>query len=81
MLGTSNPEAMEFAKAEEYARLSKELVTFRKNARYADYEAKLLEIEAARKRCERARLALKQLRITGRNLKVDRCQPVGRIFS
>jgi hypothetical protein len=63
----SNPEALEFAQStEQYARLAKELVTFRKSAPYAEYEAKLLELDAARERCEKARRALKDLRIKRR---------------
>jgi len=52
----SNTDALEFSEAtEKYARLAKELVAFRKSAPYAEYEAKLLELEAARERCEKAR--------------------------
>ena len=60
----SNPEALEFAEATElYARLAKELVTLRKNAPYTEYEAKLLELNAARERCEKPRRARKKLGI------------------
>jgi hypothetical protein len=63
----SNAEAIEFSKAtEEYARLAKELVTFRKSAPYSEYEGKLLELDAARERCEKARRALKAARIERR---------------
>ena len=64
---SSNLEALEFAEAtEQYARLAKELASFRKSAPYAEYEAKLLELEAARQRCEKARHALKALKIKRR---------------
>jgi hypothetical protein len=60
----SNSEAREFSEAEElYARLAKELVTFRYSAPYAEFEAKLLEVDAARERCEKARHALKAIRV------------------
>jgi hypothetical protein len=60
----SDAEALEFAEATElYARLARELVAFRKSAPYSEYEAKLLELDAARERCEKARRALKALRI------------------
>jgi hypothetical protein len=62
-----NAAALEFAEATElYARLAKELVTFRKSAPYAEYEAKLLELDAARERCEKARHVLKAARIEQR---------------
>jgi hypothetical protein len=49
---SSNAEALEFAEATElYARLAKERVAFRKSA--PEYEVKLLELEAARERCEK----------------------------
>jgi hypothetical protein len=63
----SNTEAREFAEATElYARLAKELVTFRKSAPYSEYEAKLLELDAARERCVMARHALRALGIERR---------------
>lgn len=63
----SNAEALEFSDATaKCARLAKELVTFRRNAPYSEYEAKLLELDAARQRCERARSAVKKVRIARR---------------
>jgi hypothetical protein len=63
----TNLEALEFADAtEQYARLAKELDRARKSAQSAEYEAKFLEFDAARKRCEKARHALKAIRIARR---------------
>ena len=63
----SDAEALEFAEATElYARPAKELVAFRNSAPYSKYEAKLLELDAARERCEKARRALKAIRINRR---------------
>ena len=60
-------EAWEFAETTElYARLANELATFRKSASYAEYESKLLEVDAARERCDKARRALTALRIERR---------------
>jgi hypothetical protein len=54
----------ELAEATEvYARLAAELVNFRRLAPYAEYERKLLELEAARERCEVARCAMRNIRI------------------
>ena len=63
----SNLEALEFAEAtEQYARLSKGLEIARKSAPSAEDEAKFLEFDAARKRCEKPRHALKALRVKRR---------------
>ena len=60
-------EALEFSEAtEKYSPLAQELVAFRKSAPYAEYETKLLELDAARERCEKARRALKDLKIKRR---------------
>jgi hypothetical protein len=61
----STANALEFSKAtEEYARLAKELLSFPKS--HPEYEAKALELAAARERCEKARNALKAIRVTRR---------------
>jgi hypothetical protein len=63
----SNSVALEYAEATElYTRLAKELLTYRKSASYAEYEAKLLELDAARERCAKARQALRAARIKRR---------------
>jgi hypothetical protein len=64
---SSNLAALEFAEAtEQYARLSKELEIARKSGPSTEYEAKFLEFDAPRKRCEKARHALKALRVKRR---------------
>ena len=63
----SDSETRECAEATElYARLANELATLRKTASYAEYESKLLEVDAARERCDKARRALTALRIERR---------------
>jgi hypothetical protein len=59
--------ALEFAEATKlYARLAEELLTCRKTGSHAAYEIKLLEVDSARERCEKARHVLKALGIERR---------------
>jgi hypothetical protein len=63
----SNSVALEFAEATElYAQLAKELLACRKTGSHAAYETKLLEVDSARERCEKARHVLKAAKIKRR---------------